>query len=315
MRIEKALKEFMNYCIYDRQMTFLTIKNYRYELNRFVEFVKRDEDGICYMENFDQDKAQAYIDESRARNISEVTLLGQSIVILRFLNYYYKLGVLKYDPRLYIKKIKKPSTNKTPLNIKELRRLLNVKMNYKVEPHLQFCRDKTILGLFIFCGLRAGEISKLLLDDVNLPEKYIRINNAKYQIDRLIPIEEPLISWIKNYLSARSSKDSRYLIVGKSGKAGINKCSLTHIVMKLGIAASIKKGVYSHILRHSFASLLFKNKVDLHQLKTIMGHSRIEETARYVLPDNEAIKDALLSNPLIKYYPGGRGKCEASKME
>lgn len=295
MNLRKGYKKYIN----QRKgyLTLATMNHQRYVLERFVDSL-----SIESMENINCVKVQAYFDNLYKSGVSAITIKSRYAVIMAFLNHYYKEGILSFNPYFRIRKIRKQRTHRTPLNRKLLMKLINAECAYKLLPKFQHYRNKIIIGLLIFCGLRASEITNLKISGINIEEKYIKINNGKFNIDRIVPIEEPLVSWIREYLKVHPKKRSRYFIAGLSDKKKMDRNSITWIVRKTAKIAKIKRKVFSHLLRHSFASQMLEGRVDLNNLKLLMGHKSIEMTAMYAKPNSEMIREALLKNPLIKYF-------------
>jgi site-specific recombinase XerD len=247
---------------------------------------------------------QQYLDSLKARKLAKATIRGRYSVIMAFLNHYYKAKVIGFNPYYWVIKVAKYRAHKEPLNERLLKRILQAKCNYRVKTQFQYYRNLTILGFLIYGGLRVSEIRCLELSEVDLNSKYLKIKRGKFNLDRIVPIEEPLVGWIKEYMNYRPKCRSKQLIVGMFDKRRMDRGAINIIVKKHARAAGIKRKVYSHILRHSFASQMLKGGADLDNLKLLMGHKDIEMTAMYAKPDFSMIKEGLGRNPLIEYYRG-----------
>ncbi|MBU0479366.1 tyrosine-type recombinase/integrase [bacterium] len=285
---------------HDKRLSLYTLRGQKYCLRDFINFLP-----IENLEDLDYGWVRQFFKELKRQKYSLGTIYSNYLVVMPFLNYYFKKGVLKYKPYFFIRKIKNPRTYTQPLGITGLTKLINATARciYTRKKKLQYYRNKTVLGLLIYCGLRVGEIATLKRMQINIKGGFIKIIHAKFGIDRLIPIEQPLVSWIEDYLEARSQFRSHYFIIDVYGTK-MNLHSITRIVRMTAKVAKIRTRVYSHLLRHSFASLMLKGGASLNSLKVLMGHKRIEMTAIYAKPDFEMIKKALLRNPLLKYYGG-----------
>ncbi|OGC11541.1 hypothetical protein A3K48_03420 [candidate division WOR-1 bacterium RIFOXYA12_FULL_52_29] len=240
---------------------------------------------------------------------SPATIRSRYAILMAFLNYCYQNKHISVDPYLIVKKVKKYRAHKIPLKRDELNRLLVAKVSYRYRRDFQYYRNKTILGLLIYAGLRASEIIDLRREDISIENKYLKVPASKRSHGRLLPLNEQIVLWMTEYLKARKKLRSPYFFLGLFDKTKLDRMTVTEIVKKHGRAAGIKRTVYAHLIRHSFASQMLKGGVKLENLQTIMGHRNIEMTAMYAKPDGEMINKALLSNPLIKIL-GGKKRCE-----
>ncbi|MFA6548447.1 MAG: tyrosine-type recombinase/integrase [Candidatus Margulisiibacteriota bacterium] len=300
MLISRAIKEYLELNQYGRQLSINTIELYKLNLGKLSDYL-----GCRDIRKLDMVEIQAYFDDLRSAKLHPATLRGKYSSVMAFLNYYYKTGVLKINPYYHVRKIKKFRTHKKPLCAGVLQRMLDAKPNYRCRKGFQYYRNKSIMGLLIYGGLRVGEIINLEFKDIDLSAGYIKINKGKFNIDRVVPLTEPLISWMKKYCLLRMKCRSKHYFIGLFLKGKLHKDRITKVVQICAEAAGIKRRGYAHLLRHSFASQMLKGRVDLNDLKVLMGHRDIEMTAMYAKPDRQMVRAALLSNPLVGYF-GGR---------
>jgi len=245
---------------------------------------------------------QTIFDLMKKEKVSPATIRSRYATIMAFLRHCYRHKHLKFNPSFTIKKIRKYRAQKIPLNGLALRKMLDVNINYPYCHEFQYYRNKAIIGLLIYAGLRVGEVNRLRKDDIH--DGYVNIIAGKGRFDRVVPIQEPLTSWLANYLKSRKHFHSNRLFVGLFKKSQFNRSTVNIIVKNVARAAKLRKKVYAHLLRHSFASQMLKGRVDLEDLRQIMGHQNVEMTAMYAKPDFEMVRDALLANPIVKILGG-----------
>ncbi|MCC6959518.1 MAG: tyrosine-type recombinase/integrase [Dehalococcoidia bacterium] len=169
----------------------------------------------------------------------------------------------------------------------ELRRLLK-----EVDVRAS-ARDKAVVYLALYCGLRLGEVTHLRLEDVMLSERkgLVSVGGqwAKGGKARVVPIPATARKVLTDYLAVRGDAPGE-LFLGERGPLGRN--GITRIVTKYGAAAGVK--VSPHTLRHSFAFryLAFSNN-DLVGLADLMGHSNVNTTRHYARRRLEDLEQAL----------------------
>lgn len=297
MNKNTALFRYLAANRYEKLLSPQTLQYQRRSLRRFVDFIP-----CKNLSELEYSLVQTYFDRLGKKKWSGATLRGHYLIIMAFLNYYHKINVIKFNPYYFIRKVKKYRAHKLPLRAVELSKLLGAKCNYRYKKEFQFSRNRVVMGLLVYCGLRAGEITQLENKDIYLNRGYLKVNRGKYNIDRIVPLVEPLVTWIKAYFASKISKRSKHFLIGLFRKRCLDRNTLNKIVKAHARAAGLKKRVYCHLIRHSFASQMLKGNVDLNNLRILMGHNDIEMTAMYAKPDKEMIRAALLANPLFGYY-------------
>jgi integrase/recombinase XerD len=146
-----------------------------------------------------------------------------------------------------------------------------------------------ILALLYSSGLRVSELVYLHTDNVDLRERTIRIR-GKGEKDRIVLFDDTTKSLIKEYIEKKDD-DTPFLFVNRSG----NHLTPRYIQMMIkdhAKAAGIKKRVTPHILRHSFATHLLKNGVDIRAIQQLLGHANLSTTQIYTSVDMHTLKNA-----------------------
>jgi integrase/recombinase XerD len=122
---------------------------------------------------------------------------------------------------------------------------------------------------------------------VDLNERTIRIR-GKGEKDRIVLFDENTLLLMEDYLS-KSSMEGDYLFVNRSGKH-LTPRYIQMMIKEYAEAAGIRKKVTPHILRHSFATHLLKNGVDIRAIQQLLGHSNLSTTQIYTSVDMQTLK-------------------------
>jgi len=170
-------------------------------------------------------------------------------------------------PELYMPK----KSRKLPniLSEEEIVNLIRVTKNIK---------HRTIITLLYSSGLRIGEILNLRLSDINIERKQIFIKEAKGRKDRYVILADSFIPLLNDYLNTYAPK--YWFIEGEPGRK-YSASSIRNFLKHSCREANIDKGVTPHTLRHSFATHLLENGVDIRYIQELLGHSKPETTMIY----------------------------------
>lgn len=161
-------------------------------------------------------------------------------------------------------------------------------------------RDYCIITLFLNCGLRISELVGINMSDVG--QEQIRIL-GKGNKTRIVYLNEACLDALKNYIAVRDSTkaaDKRPLFLSRNNNR-ISTDMVHSIVKKTLTRAGLDAELYSsHKLRHTAATLMIKNGVDIKAVQEVLGHEHLSTTEIYTHIDNEQLRVAAKANPLSK---------------
>jgi len=161
-------------------------------------------------------------------------------------------------------------------------------------------RDRCILTLFLNCGLRISELIGLNETDVRGDQLRVLGKGNK---ERILYLNEACIQSIQDYLPVRSAMqpiDRNALFLSRR-RTRISKAAVEKLVKKYLLKAGLDSTQYSpHKLRHTAATLMLQNGVDVRVLQEVLGHENLNTTQIYTHVDNENLRLAAKANPLGK---------------
>lgn len=175
-------------------------------------------------------------------------------------------------------------------------------------------RDRCILTLFLNCGVRISELIGLNLTDVRGEQLRVLGKGNK---ERILYLNDACIQSIQDYLAVRGNEqaiDKNALFLSRR-RTRISKAAVEKLVKKYLTKAGLDSSQYSpHKLRHTAATLMLQNGVDVRTLQEVLGHDNLNTTQIYTHVDNENLRLAAKANPLGKVRTG-RKKPAASEPE
>ncbi|NJE47760.1 recombinase XerC [Thermococcus sp. GR7] len=187
---------------------------------------------------------------------------------------------------------KVPKSLPKSLTREEVRKILSV-----IPPTKK--RDRLIFLLLYGAGLRVSELCNLKKSDVDFERSLIIVRGGKGAKDRVVPIPAFLLEGIKAYLETRDD-DSEYLIVEdrRERKDKLSPKTVWYLLKKYGDRAGIR--VTPHMLRHSFATHMLENGVDIRAIQELLGHSNLSTTQIYTKVTVEHLRKAQEKARLIE---------------
>jgi integrase/recombinase XerD len=223
----------------------------------------------------------------RKKNVSQNYIYLVTVVIKKF----FEFGGIDI-----LKEVKTPKRTKSlpkSLNESEVKDLINALDQYEtVDPSTNSTilnlRNKVILALLYSSGLRVSEMVSLKIDDVDLKDRTIRIR-GKGEKDRIVLFDDGTKALIEDYLKKREN-DSDILFVNRFGNP-LTPRYIQMMIKEYAKVAGIKKKVTPHILRHSFATHLLKNGVDIRAIQQLLGHSNLSTTQIYTSVDMQTLRN------------------------
>lgn len=163
-------------------------------------------------------------------------------------------------------------------------------------------RDYCIITLFLNCGMRLSELVGINITDIDFHENRLRVL-GKGNKERTVYLNEACVDSLKKYLELRRSnpkaKNERALFISNQNKR-ISKRRVQQIVENTLRDAGLNgKGITTHKLRHTAATLMYKyGDADVLTLKEVLGHASVSTTEIYTHLDNDIVRNAVENNPL-----------------
>jgi site-specific recombinase XerD len=159
-------------------------------------------------------------------------------------------------------------------------------------------RNRAMISVLLFCGLRRQELADLKLSDLDLEARWLKVQRGKGGKGRSIPLAPEAVGAIADWLEFRPEADHEYLLTGLGGRR-LEKNGLVRVFHEVAKRAGVdRRGVSLHTLRHTFASLLLQEGCDLVSIQELLGHADLSTTAIYLHLDAAHLQGAVERHPL-----------------
>ncbi|OUR95616.1 integrase [Flavobacteriales bacterium 34_180_T64] len=285
-----------------------TLKKVQFQLNdaqtRILNGFRKYIIGKRYSESTIETYTHSIIEFFSYYPARDVSTLNNKDVELFIEDYYIKRKYSISKQRQFISSLKLfkiyfPDSNiesvalVRPKKDRYLPTVLSRKEIIEIIRHTKNLKHRAIIALIYSCGLRISELIKMELMHIDVQRQQVLIKNSKGRKDRYVILAESFLPLLQNYII--TYRPNRYLFEGQKG--GLYSAeSVRHFLKKSCKSAHIMKRVTPHTLRHSYATHLLENGVDLRYIQSLLGHSRPETTMIYT---HVAKKDLLaIKSPL-----------------
>ena len=153
-------------------------------------------------------------------------------------------------------------------------------------------RNKAMMSLMLYCGLRVSEVINLRPGNINLTKGKLRVESGKGNKDRDLAIPEYLTELLDSWRKKRP--EASFFFSTLKGKKLIVRY-LQQMIKRYALKAGINKRVSPHTLRHTYATQYYRQTKDIETLRRILGHSDISTTTIYITLANIDVENGMKS--------------------
>lgn len=291
--VHDQLNTYLEFCEYRKELDKKTIKAYKIDLNQFFSFLNAQQ--------AEKEKIEAYITELH-KKYKQKTVKRKIASLKAFFNYLEEEELILENPFRKIKtKFKEEVVLPRIIPKKEIEQLLSYMYSQHVNDREKklWLRDVAVIEVCFATGARVYEISNIRADSIDLNTGLIRFM-GKGKKERYIQIgEEDILKLLREYFknNRKEIESSGYFFVNRRGQR-FTEQSIRLMLKKYTRQAGIKRNITPHMFRHSFATYLIEEGVDVSCVQQILGHSSIKTTQIYI--HVAAQKQAEI---LKKYHP------------
>ena len=253
-----------------RKLNPHTQRGHIYSCKRFAAWLKRSPDTAS------PDEVRRF----QLHLIESGTSICNRNRIMTGVRFLFRVTLRRHDLAAEVWHIKEPERLPPVLSPEEVKRVLTMATSLKAQ---------AMLTLAYGCGLRASEVVRLRVGDIDREQKIIRIVQSKGRKDRHVMLPAEVVKLLRQWWKARPAArdagvapEQRWLFPGRSKHQPMTTRQFARLFKEAAKAAGLRKAVSLHSLRHSFATHLLERGRDIRLIQALLGHSKLETTARYV---------------------------------
>ncbi len=299
MKFENYLNYFSDYLI-ARNFSERTVSSYTHEIKKFLSYIESNYVSIKAITQITKETIADFVNyltfykDRMGKSLSSKTIKLKIISLRNFFKYLIKNDYILKNPMILTELPREerelPRSVLTEEEVKEI--LTKIKTNTPIG-----MRNKAIVELFYSSGIRTSELADLKINDIDFKEHIAIIVKGKGNKTRMVPVGQHAIFYIEQYLSKARKfmlkgklKDEGYLFLTERGqkfdRETLNKCVIRQVMKNV----RINKKVSCYTFRHSVATHLVKNKVDIRFVSQLLGHESLRTTQKYTHLDINDLK-------------------------
>lgn len=288
--MEEYITKFIEYLTFEKKYSDYTIASYEKDLNDYIKYLK---DNKLKYDKLEYKDVVDYIIFLKGQKLEPTSVNRHLSSIRSFYKYLIDNKITSSNPFKLVRGPKKEKKLPNYLQYEEFMDLINTCDDTPLG-----VRNRMILELLFATGVRVSELVSIKLVDIDFKDRSIKIT-GKGKKDRIVYFNKVCQEVMSNYvINARQEllkgKKNDYLIVNHLGNK-ITSRGVQDIIEKILIKSSIKHKISPHTLRHTFATLLLKEGMDIREVQELLGHERLETTSIYTHVTNEELRKAYLN--------------------
>ena len=278
----------MQYLKFEKRYSPHTIRSYLTDLEQLSVFLSDNlmPDNPAEITSH---HLRSWIVSMMENGITPVSVHRKISCVRVFFRWLRKEGIVKNDP---LEKVALPKQKKTlPVFVRE-EALENLLDNNNFGDDFKGIRNRTIIEMLYFTGMRRAELTGLKISDIDFSGSTLKVTGKRNK-QRIIPLTGPFIKRVEDYLQRRNeiqgNDDERWLFITEKGNKLYDKCVYNLVKAYLSMVTTIEKKS-PHILRHTFATHMLNRGAGLNAIKEFLGHANLSATQVYTHNTFEKLK-------------------------
>jgi integrase/recombinase XerD len=287
MDTDALVERYLNHVRVEGGLSRNTIEAYRRDLAKFQRYLRQRKIG--QLRQVTPNTIRSFLGSLHALQLSPVSSARCLSAVRGWLRFLREQHVIDEHPARDVAAARRGTRLPKSLSEREVAALLDVPVQATAEDR----RDRVMLELLYATGLRVSELVSLDLGQVNLEVGYLRVT-GKGSKQRIVPMGEPAQRLLLDYVQVVRPQllkhgPLRVLFVSRRGTS-LTRQAFWKSLRARARRAGLKKSVFPHMLRHSFATHLLGGGADLRSVQTMLGHADIATTQIYTHVERERLK-------------------------
>ena len=256
-----------------------TIHAYAADLRQFLEFLSPAEGDPPEPNSIDVLLLREWLAALYREELTAVTIRRKLAAVRGLLGFLLREGVVTVNVGRLVRTPKAPKKLPDVMSAEQANALVDGVATRKVERPFP-ARDRAIFELLYGCGVRVSELAGLNLEDVDLPEGWLRVR-GKGRKERQVPIPRKAVEALERYVEERPVVRDERAIFLNHHKKRLSARGIHGIVKLYATLLAGDASIHPHSFRHAYATHLLADGADLRAIQELLGHARLSTTQKY----------------------------------
>lgn len=277
--------QYIDYLFGEKNFSLNTISSYKHDISILLDTLQK------HYSEIDEEDIIFFLYSIQKNEVTTSTVARYYSSLSNFFEFLLLKNYRRSNPMNLIDYPKIAKNLPDYLTIDEIKLLFDTIANSNFDDFTKK-RDSAIFEIMYSCGLRVSECSQIKINQINFEEKYL-IVYGKGRKERFVPFGNAAYNKLLEYIELRNAIyeiKTPYIFISRLQKP-ISRVGIWKRLKIYGKLSDIKKNLYPHILRHSFATHLIMNGADLRFVQELLGHSSIVTTEIYTQIDFKHLKN------------------------
>ena len=284
------LEKYIGYLKYEKRYSEHTVIAYKKDLEQFVHFFQSYSEGSLWEDVVNKD-IRSWIANFVEEGNSTKTVNRKLSCLKSFYLFLNKKEIYISNPA---KLVSAPKNKKSLPKFVEEKQINFLLDDIRFEDNFEGVRDKLIINLFYYTGIRLSELINIKVNDADIDNSRIKVLGKRNK-ERIIPLHNQIGVQIEEYLEYRKSiikqEENPFLFITSKEKKLYPKLVYRIVNKSIAMVSTINQKS-PHVLRHTFATHMLNNGADLNAIKELLGHSNLAATQIYTHNSFEKLKKA-----------------------
>lgn len=288
----EIVNEYASYLLYQKNYSKETIDSYTRDINKFLDFMNNEN---YTLNSVDSTLIRNFLAHETLDGISKRSNARRVIALRQFYEYLVKNNYVEFNPFIIISTPKVDKKLPEFMYLEEINNLFELNSQRK---DFLMHRDQAIIELLFSSGLRVSELVNLTLQDLNLKERMMRIV-GKGNKERIVPFSLKTQKTLNVYLENTRKQlisdsgnmiGTNYVFLNSRGEK-LTTRGVEYILQEIENKTGVTLSLHPHKFRHSFATHLLNQGLDLRTIQELMGHASLSSTQVYTHVSNQKMHD------------------------
>ena len=281
--MRQASAAFLDHLRAERGLAKNTLLAYGRDIREFLQHLVRQ--GTASLGEITVEGVLSFLASQRAEQKAESSRARYLAAVKTFMKYLYREDMLRRDVWTILDSPRKTQRLPDVLTVEEVDALLAAASEGR-----QGMRNRAVLEMFYATGARVSEVCAMRLGDVNQEYGYVRCR-GKGSRERIVPVGSKAVEALRGYLDQRAPADRAAPLFLSSRRGAMGREAVWRVVKRCALRAGIRKNIYPHILRHSFATHMLQRGAGLRYVQEMLGHVDVATTQIYTHVDTRRLKE------------------------